>query len=106
MRGLYYSGSLIFENPKVSCLLLSMQTFMWVLVLLVMTVYVIAIYITQTVYVYRLDNPGNAELADKFGTLWVSMLSVFQSLTGGIFVVVLGNILFLRVLKPNEVKTF
>ncbi|CAE7218101.1 Cacna1h [Symbiodinium natans] len=67
----------------VSCLLLSMQTFMWVLVLLVMTVYVIAIYITQTVYVYRLDNPGNAELADKFGTLWVSMLSVFQSLTGG-----------------------
>ncbi|CAE7243012.1 CACNA1S, partial [Symbiodinium natans] len=78
----------------VSCLLLSLRTFMWALSLLVMTIYVMAIYVTQAVYVYRLENPpgespatdlANERLEEFWGRgLLISMLSVFQALTGGV----------------------
>ncbi|CAE7726187.1 CACNA1S [Symbiodinium sp. KB8] len=79
----------------VSCLLLSLRTFMWALSLLVMTIYVMAIYVTQAVYVFRLENPMpdtedydgiriRENLAGFWGSLPTSMLSVFQALTGGV----------------------
>ncbi|CAJ1352792.1 unnamed protein product [Effrenium voratum] len=71
----------------VSCLILSLRTFICVLSLLVMTIYVMAIYATQAVYVHRIENPdskGNADLTKWWGSIPISMLSVFQALSGGV----------------------
>lgn len=69
----------------VSCLILSVRTFLCVLSLLVMAIYVMAIYATQAVYVYHLENPVNpeGELVQRWGNIPTSMLSVFQALSGG-----------------------
>ena len=70
----------------VSCLILSVRTFLCILSLLLMAIYVMAIYATQAVYVYRLENPENQdkELLRWWGNIPTSMLSVFQALSGGL----------------------
>ena len=70
----------------VSCLILSLRTFLSIVSLLFMWIYVMAIYTTQAVYVYRLENPGPGDeaLVRWWGNIPTSMLSLFQALSGGV----------------------
>ncbi|CAE7734014.1 Scn9a, partial [Symbiodinium pilosum] len=71
----------------VSCLILSLRTFLWSVLLLVMTIYVMAIYVTQACNLRRFENPdadGNDLLKQWWGDIFTSMLSVFQALSGGV----------------------
>lgn len=71
----------------VSCLILSVRTFLCVVSLLFMWIYVMAIYTTQAVYVHRLENSsgsGDEDLVRWWGNIPTSMLSLFQALSGGV----------------------
>jgi len=84
VRAVRYAGDL---QLIVSCLILSLRTFLWSVLLLVMTIYVMAIYITQACNIRRFENPdadGNDLLQKWWGDIFISMLSVFQALSGGV----------------------
>ncbi|CAE7022037.1 Scn11a [Symbiodinium natans] len=84
VRAVRYAGDL---QLIVSCLILSLRTFLWSVLLLVMTIYVMAIYITQACNLRRFENPdaaGNDLLKKWWGDIFTSMLSVFQALSGGV----------------------
>ncbi|CAE7872740.1 Scn11a, partial [Symbiodinium microadriaticum] len=71
----------------VSCLVLSLRTFFWTSAFLFIMIYIMAIELTGMVYQHGLDNPGSASMEDLqtwWGNLPLSMLSLFQALTGGI----------------------
>eukprot|EP00404_Azadinium_spinosum_P002254 CAMPEP_0180422160 /NCGR_PEP_ID=MMETSP1036_2-20121128/3533_1 /TAXON_ID=632150 /ORGANISM="Azadinium spinosum, Strain 3D9" /LENGTH=571 /DNA_ID=CAMNT_0022427467 /DNA_START=57 /DNA_END=1772 /DNA_ORIENTATION=+ len=72
----------------VTCIVASMRSFYWVMVLLVMMVYVVSIYFTQIVLSYRVDLLPESQAYDDltmwYGSLTRTSLSVFQGLTGGV----------------------
>eukprot|EP00434_Breviolum_minutum_P011876 symbB.v1.2.010478.t2/scaffold679.1/size173156/14 len=68
----------------VSCLLYCSKPFFWTAVLLGLMNYIVAIYLTQIVLVYRVESNVGASLEPYFGSVPVSMLSLFQGMTGGI----------------------
>jgi len=71
----------------VSCILHTMRTFVWASALLLIMAYVAAIYLTQLVMDHRIDDPTSPSsdlLNLYYGSVPISVLSVFQSLTGGV----------------------
>lgn len=69
----------------VMSILTSMKSLVWTMVLLMFTIYLVAVYMTQLVtdHVSREDASGRTSLRRYFGTLDRSILSLFQSITGG-----------------------
>ncbi|CAE7640762.1 scn4ab [Symbiodinium sp. CCMP2592] len=75
VRAVRYAGDL---QLIVSCLILSLRTFLWSVLLLVMTIYVMAIYITQACNIRRFENPdadGNDLLQKWWGDIFISTLA-------------------------------
>lgn len=68
----------------VSCLLYCSKPFFWTVVLLGLMIYIVAIYLTQIVLVYRVESNVGHSLEPLFGNVPVSMLSLFQGMTGGL----------------------
>ncbi|CAL1166896.1 unnamed protein product [Cladocopium goreaui] len=70
----------------VSCLLYCSKPFFWTAVLLGLMIYIVAIYLTQIVLVYRVEGDIGVSLSLEpyFGSVPQSMLSLFQGMTGGI----------------------
>eukprot|EP00929_Paragymnodinium_shiwhaense_P000565 TRINITY_DN100810_c0_g1_i1.p1 TRINITY_DN100810_c0_g1~~TRINITY_DN100810_c0_g1_i1.p1 ORF type:complete len:750 (-),score=171.96 TRINITY_DN100810_c0_g1_i1:106-2355(-) len=71
-----------------SCILHSFKSFFWALMLIMMMVYVIAIYLTQIVASHRIEAPRgtdrDAKLAAIYGNVPKACVALFQSLTGGV----------------------
>lgn len=71
----------------VSCISHSMKSFSWALCLLFLIIYVASIYLAQTVAEARAEDmseDASAELELWYGGVPVSVLSLFQALTGGL----------------------
>eukprot|EP00930_Biecheleria_cincta_P055191 TRINITY_DN4153_c0_g2_i1.p1 TRINITY_DN4153_c0_g2~~TRINITY_DN4153_c0_g2_i1.p1 ORF type:complete len:673 (+),score=91.94 TRINITY_DN4153_c0_g2_i1:265-2019(+) len=68
----------------VSCLVFSLRSFFWILVLLMMMLYIIGIYLTQLVYFFQRDTDDWNDMKEHYGSVPSSMLSLFQGLTGGL----------------------
>ena len=76
----------------INCLFLSLKQFLWSALLLLLAIYVVAIYITQAATAYRLENSesqhDSASQQEKMTKWWGSMpqsvLSLFQGVTGGV----------------------
>ena len=77
----------------INCLFLSLKQFLWSALLLLLAIYVVAIYITQAATAYRLENVGTTVVGeigeyDRMTKWWGSMpqsvLSLFQGVTGGV----------------------
>eukprot|EP00929_Paragymnodinium_shiwhaense_P086474 TRINITY_DN46991_c0_g1_i1.p1 TRINITY_DN46991_c0_g1~~TRINITY_DN46991_c0_g1_i1.p1 ORF type:complete len:801 (+),score=182.89 TRINITY_DN46991_c0_g1_i1:65-2467(+) len=65
----------------------SMQSLIWTLVLLLLIMYIVAVYLTQLVSDYLVDaqrNEVQEELEKYFGTLGQSIVSLYQAITGGV----------------------
>eukprot|EP00928_Gymnodinium_smaydae_P069923 TRINITY_DN5378_c0_g1_i1.p1 TRINITY_DN5378_c0_g1~~TRINITY_DN5378_c0_g1_i1.p1 ORF type:complete len:722 (+),score=113.61 TRINITY_DN5378_c0_g1_i1:80-2245(+) len=65
----------------------SLRSLMWTVVLLLLMLYVIGVYFTQLVtsYVAEISESTDAVvLIERFGTLPISCLSLFQAMTGGV----------------------
>lgn len=85
IRALHFARFTRELRLMMSCIVHSMKSFVWASALLLIMIYIVSIYITQTVLVYRLENTvGERELASWFGSLPRSFLSLFQGLTGGV----------------------
>lgn len=73
----------------VTCILFSVKSFIWALLLLFLIIYILGVYLTQSVHIYRIENnnpldEGSRELTKWYGTVPVASLSLFQALTGGV----------------------
>mmetsp|Transcript_22828 Transcript_22828/g.65881 ORF Transcript_22828/g.65881 Transcript_22828/m.65881 type:complete len:438 (+) Transcript_22828:153-1466(+) len=72
----------------VGCIVHSGRSFFWAVALLLLLIYLGSVTLTQVVLLHRIeypaDDPGSIELAKWFGTLPLSMMSLFQGLTGGV----------------------
>merc|ERR1712032_1399679 len=69
----------------------SLRSLCWTVVLLMLLIYVVAVYFTQSVTDYRVmavDSTSNPEdmqvLNDNFSSLLRSVLSLYQSISGGV----------------------
>lgn len=64
----------------------SMKSLFWTLSLLALGIYVVGIYFTQVVLDYRLATQDYAPstLSDHFGGLALSMMSLYQAMSGGV----------------------
>jgi hypothetical protein len=62
------------------------RPFIWTMMLLFLELYVFGVFFTQLVLNHRIENAGTdfLELERYFGTLARSVLSLFESLTGGV----------------------
>jgi len=69
----------------VSCVMQSFRAFFWSLSLVLMVLYVVAVYLTQLVNQKRIASPERefADLMVWFKNLPVAVLALFQALTGG-----------------------
>lgn len=72
----------------VACIVYSAKSFIWSVAFVFLLVYIYGLYLTQSVHLHRLETGPNAAgdevLAEYFGTVGRSILSLFQALTGGI----------------------
>eukprot|EP00913_Durusdinium_trenchii_P013862 g13014.t1 len=72
----------------VACIVYSAKSFIWSVMFVFLLVYIYGLYLTQSVHLHRLETGKNAAgdevLAEYFGTVGRSILSLFQALTGGI----------------------
>lgn len=70
----------------VGCVLNSSKSFLWALLLIWLMIYVLSVYVVQTITTDRHDQSDEdiAELDRWFGTVPRAMLSLFQALTGGV----------------------
>ncbi|CAE7725256.1 unnamed protein product, partial [Symbiodinium pilosum] len=76
----------------INCLFLSLKQFLWSALLLLLAIYVVAIYITQAATAYRLENPAGQNPGESvesamtkwWGSMPQSVLSLFQGVTGGV----------------------
>ena len=70
----------------INCLFLSLKQFLWSALLLLLAIYVVAIYITQAATAYRLENAEGQhdQLKQWWGSMPQSVLSLFQGVTGGV----------------------
>ena len=70
----------------INCLFLSLKQFLWSALLLLLAIYVVAIYITQAATAYRLENPAGQNPGESvesamtkwWGSMPQSVLSLFQ----------------------------
>jgi voltage-gated sodium channel len=64
----------------------SVKPFFWALCLLSIVLFVFAIIVTQAVTAYRMNNPemDHTALVEYFGTLYRSVITLFQSVSGGV----------------------
>lgn len=67
----------------------SMRSLLWTVVLLLLMIYIVAVYLTQLVSDYRRDHSKagtdvEERLAAYYGSLSLSVLSLYQSMSGGI----------------------
>ena len=74
----------------INCLFRSLKQFLWSALLLLLAIYVVAIYITQAATAFRLENV-EAESSEQvrimkkwWGSMPQSVLSLFQGVTGGV----------------------
>lgn len=72
----------------VSCIMHSMRSFGWASALLLLLIYVESIYLTSAVMTYKedkgTDTPEADELTYWYGNVPLAVLTLFQSLTGGV----------------------
>mmetsp|Transcript_25941 Transcript_25941/g.48713 ORF Transcript_25941/g.48713 Transcript_25941/m.48713 type:complete len:636 (+) Transcript_25941:62-1969(+) len=71
----------------INCLFLSLKQFLWSALLLLLAIYVVAIYITQAATAYRLENQEGIHLVAMtkwWGSMPQSVLSLFQGVAGGV----------------------
>jgi len=72
----------------VACIVYSAKSFIWSVAFVFLLVYIYGLYLTQSVHLHRLETgpkaAGDEVLAEYFGTVGRSILSLFQALTGGI----------------------
>ncbi|CAJ1340561.1 unnamed protein product [Effrenium voratum] len=71
----------------INCLFRSLKQFLWSALLLLLAIYVVAVYITQAATAYRLEsNEGThkANMLRWWGSMPQSVLSLFQGVTGGV----------------------
>ncbi|CAK9084559.1 unnamed protein product [Durusdinium trenchii] len=71
----------------INCLLLSLKQFVWSALLLMMAIYVMAVYVTQAATTYRLESSEGIyakDIAKWWGSLPLSVLSLFQGIAGGV----------------------
>ncbi|CAJ1347175.1 unnamed protein product [Effrenium voratum] len=72
----------------VACMVYSAKSFIWSVMFVFLLVYIYGLYLTQSVHLHRLERGksavGDEVLAEYFGTVSKSILSLFQALTGGI----------------------
>lgn len=72
----------------INCLLLSLKQFLWSVILLLLAIYVMAVYVTQAATAYRLELPDGGVYAEQIARWWGSMpqsvLSLFQGIAGGV----------------------
>jgi len=72
----------------VSCILHVFRSFLWSFVLLLLMIYVVAVFFTQSIHIARVegsfDEAGGAGLLANFNSVPQAMLSLFAGLTGGL----------------------
>jgi len=74
----------------INCLFRSLKQFLWSALLLLLAIYVVAIYITQAATAFRLENVEAASseqvriMKKWWGSMPQSVLSLFQGVTGGV----------------------
>jgi len=71
----------------INCLLLSLKQFLWSVLLLLLAIYVMAVYVTQAASAYRMEQPTGTyaeQITRWWGSMPQSILSLFQGITGGI----------------------
>lgn len=71
----------------INCLLLSLKQFVWSVLLLLLAIYVMAVYVTQAATAYRIEQPSGTyaeQISRWWGSMPQSILSLFQGITGGI----------------------
>lgn len=71
----------------INCLFRSLKQFLWSALLLLLAIYVVAIYITQAATAYRLENIDGQQvqmMLKWWGSMPQSVLSLFQGVTGGV----------------------
>lgn len=71
----------------INCLFRSLKQFLWSALLLLLAIYVVAIYITQAATAYRLENINGEQvpvMLKWWGSMPQSVLSLFQGVTGGV----------------------
>jgi len=75
-------------RTMVGSILSCMKSFLWTLCLVLMVIYLAGVYFTQVVLDYRLGLPGEDPppdaISEHFSNLWVTMLSLYQAMSGGI----------------------
>lgn len=82
MRVLKFAGEL---RALVISVLGCMRPFLWTLVLLFLVLYLFAVYFTQVVINHRVEKGElTPELEQHFGSLFVSLLVLYESMTGGL----------------------
>merc|ERR1711976_757602 len=72
-------------------IIVSLKSLLWAIVLLTLVNYVFAIYMTESVTEYRRKGTGRGELTERqeefftlyFGSLFTTMYTLFQCITGG-----------------------
>jgi len=72
----------------VTCIVHSLKSFYWVMVLLGLMIYIVSLYCTHMIRDIRVklevSNPAHAALDSCYGSVTRSMLCLFQGLTGGL----------------------
>lgn len=62
----------------------SMASFFWAVVLMIVVMYAFSIYFTEICIDIRNDRPQDAaEIGDKWGSIWTSMLTLYMAISGG-----------------------
>lgn len=66
----------------------SLRSLMWTVILIFLMIYVVSVYLTQLVSDHGRDNPETMgeemPLRERYGSLWQSILSLFQAMSGGV----------------------
>jgi Ca2+-binding EF-hand superfamily protein len=67
-----------------SAVLNCFRPFLWTMLLLLLFIYVFGVFLTQLVLNYRIVHASNANLERYYGHLVLSLLSLFESVSGGV----------------------